>query len=303
VRLTPRPDELDDSQPASQDFACSGDAANEAGEIYFENLRKKIRFDDGGKGIGPKLDYQEQATDRAPADLVKPFHGLIVYINKKVEDGHFELVKAVESLGGEIRYQHCQEVTHYVFQGKLPNGTKEVKQAREWHQKFVSPQWILDSEDAAKRLDENHYPTSFNPSMTLSLSYTQTPSQATSIPIGQQKKRQGDTPRSQRKRRAEDDGLTLQPTLKEDEEENAEEEANKMAVFEELLQVNENLSRASEQLIPVARKAPAVRLETGPVFIPATQVPVEAPESQTQVAWDLQNEKPAPSSYRVMLSG
>ena len=301
MRLTPRPDEPNDSQ-TSQDLASAEDAANAAGELYFENLRKRIRFDgDGGKGLGPRLEFREKTASQPTTAVTKPFHGLIVYINKKVEDGHFELVKAVESLGGEIRYQHCQEVTHYVYQGKLPNGTKEVKQAREWHQKFVSPQWILDSEDAATRLDENHYPPSFNPSMALSLSFT--PSQAISIPISQQKKRQGDTPRSQRKRRAEDDEPQVQPTVREDDEEDIEEEASKMAVFEELLQVNENLSRASEQLVPVTRKAPAVRLETGPVFIPATQVPMEAPESQTQVGWDLQNEKPAPSSNRVMLSG
>lgn len=43
-----------------------------------------------------------------------------------------------------------------------------MKAAKEWHQKFVAPAWILDSEDANARMEESQYPTSLNPKMALS---------------------------------------------------------------------------------------------------------------------------------------
>ena len=51
-----------------------------------------------------------------------------------------------------------------------------MKSAKEWHQKFVSPAWILDSEDASTRLEESQYPPLLNPKMALgSLSFSSQP--------------------------------------------------------------------------------------------------------------------------------
>lgn len=297
----------------SHGLTCEGDVGYAPGaQDYFENLRKRFRFDDDGKGGARLLDQGQTAAGSSNAQTRRPFQGLIVYIHKKIEEHRNELHRAVESLGGEIRYQHCQEVTHYVFQGKVPATAKEVKQAKEWLQKFVSPQWILDSDDAGTRMEESQYPPSLNPNMALSLNFSQQPSQAASAAVIQKRRHAGETPKTQRKRRADEDeseGLVNTEVRRLElqgdgaNETEVEDENAKMELFEELLQVNEVISRSTEQLIPVIRKAPAVRLEAGPVFIPATQALVEAPESQTQVAWDLQNEKPAPSSYRVILSG
>jgi len=89
---------------------------------------------------------------------------VVIYVNKKLEDQLQELTRAVNALGGDIRWQHCKEVTHYIYQGKIA-ASKEMRSAKEWQQKLVAPQWIFDCEDAQIRLDENQYPPSLNPKM------------------------------------------------------------------------------------------------------------------------------------------
>lgn len=220
-----------------------------------------------------------------------------------------------------------------MFQGKLP-ATKEVKNAKEWHQKFVAPAWILDSEDASARLEESQYPPSLNPKMALgSLSFS---SQPTPGPPPSQSQTQS----SQKRRRpaampAEEEcgGLstpktTRPPSIPDETPEQLEEET-----CQQLLQLEQVMSRSTEQQpadpTPVRIKVSGIILKielpvltfffslqvapkpsTG--FIPPTQpVPAEAPDSQSvPIGWDLHETSsvgapsgPSQSIYRVMLSG
>lgn len=110
--------------------------------------------------------------------LTNYIEGVVIFVNKKLEDQLQELTRAINALGGDIRWQHCKEVTHYIYQGKLA-ASKELRSVKEWQQKVVAPQWIYDCEDAQIRLDENQYPPSLNPKMaalSISVSGSQQPS-------------------------------------------------------------------------------------------------------------------------------
>lgn len=162
VRLTPsdREETPGRTRPRASSASCDKDVTNADPDVddYFENLRKKFRFDD--EDAAAVSIPQTAAFDVTPKATL-PFDGIVVYLHKKVEDQRSELTRAVEVLGGQLRWQHCKEVTHFVHQGKL-GASKEMRSAKEWNQKFVAPQWILDCEDAQARLDEAHYPASLN---------------------------------------------------------------------------------------------------------------------------------------------
>lgn len=316
VRLTPRADDNDfNGQAAEQRGVTRGEIVIDPEvEGYFENLRKKMKLDNGeGRPIICKTEEANQAESPVVPKL--PFHGVVAFIHKKIEDQRSELVRAVESLGGRVRFQHCEEVTHFVYQGKLA-ASKEVRAAKDWHQKFVSPQWILDCEDASIRLEESQYPPSLNPKMALSLNFNSQPAP----PASTQKRRlpaaatsEIGTPKTQTRKRLTPDSVAHEPDLLEvNEEQNqlaseAEEEACK-----ELLQLDQVLSRSAEQIpLPKVANVSAVRntRNSDHVFVPATQPLEMAPDSQSApVVWDLHETQKITGSqvapvYRIMFSG
>ena len=42
--------------------------------------------------------------------------GVVIYIHKKHEEQRAELSRVIDILGGDIRWQHCSEVTHFIYQ-------------------------------------------------------------------------------------------------------------------------------------------------------------------------------------------
>lgn len=313
--MTPRDD------PDSSRLVSGAEAEALTGEIvvdpeaegYFENLRKKLRLNDGA-AVKPVFNEDDRGVAGLSSVAKPPFAGVVAYLHKKIEDNRTEIVRAVEALGGQVRFQHSEEITHFVFQGKLV-ASKEMRSAKEWHQKFVSPQWILDCEDANIKLEESLYPPSLNPKMALSLSFN---SQA-APPASSQKRRQPltveGTPRSVRStqektRDKSPEEQSVPPpkmeNLSEEEEPEQEEEACK-----ELMQLDQVLSRSAEVPLQKGANVSAARTSRGSehLYVPATQHAVELPDSQAApVGWDLhetQNEQDnqAVKVNRIMFSG
>lgn len=315
VRLTPRANDYESNGPIEdrQGIERGDIVVDPETEGYFENLRKKLRLDNGvvqrnvckteetGGGVGPS------------GKTKLPFDGVVAFIHKKIEDQRSDLVKAVETLGGRVRFQHCEEVTHFVYQGKLA-ASKEVRSAKEWHQKFVSPQWILDCEDACIRLEESQYPPSLNPKMALSLNFNSQPAPPASC--SQNKRRLPassgmNTPKTPavHKRTSPDSATQEQekdlPNVNEEENHQASE-----TTVEELLQLDQVLSRSAEQVTmpKVANVSAARNGRSDHVFVPATQPVDTVPDSQSApIVWDLHEtqvtgSQPAPV-YRIMFSG
>ena len=313
VRLTPH--EVDESADQTPEAGSIGGRRPLEQDVqvdsssYFESLRKKLRYEDGtafapiknaSTGGANEEEEQDRRVQRATSGhsvADRPFKDVVVYIHKKLEDQQGELIRAVENLGGEVRFQHCREVTHFVYQGKL-GPSKETRSAKEWMQKFVAPQWILDSEDAQTRLDEVQYPSALNPKMALSISVS-----SQQVPGSSQKRRaQPATPRSvQRKKPSQVElpppsfpGPTdvEQPDLNFGAE-TVKEEEDEEATCKELLQLNEVLSKSTEQADQSTRKSSVPARSLHHVYVPPTQ---QLDDQQSQVAsvtWDLhETQKP-----------
>lgn len=316
VRLTPRLNDYESNEPIDnrQGIERGDIVVDPETEGYFENLRKKLRLDNGvvQRNIGKTDETSGGATSSGKTKL--PFEGVVAFIHKKIEDQRSDLVRAVETLGGRVRFQHCEEVTHFVYQGKLA-ASKEVRSAKEWHQKFVSPQWILDCEDACIRLEESQYPPSLNPKMALSLNFNSQPAPPASC--SQTKRRFPNnsgmnTPKTPavHKRTSPDSATHEQDLPGVNEEENHQVSKIDDEACKELLQLDQVLSRSAEQ-IPMPKVANVSAARNGRpdhIFVPPTQPVDTVPDSQSApITWDLHEtqitgSQPAPV-YRIMFSG
>ena len=103
--------------------------------------------------------------------------GVVVYVAKKLAATAGEMHMVVEELGGKFQWKYDQEVTHFVFQGKSNDLTKEFRVAKEEGKFVVCPDWVYMCRDERSRVQEEAFPHSFNPRMKLDISSTQNMSQ------------------------------------------------------------------------------------------------------------------------------
>lgn len=156
VRLTPNTDHSPSVSPAPQ---SERDVLMSGATDYFERLHQNL--------LSSTLETADAANDACttplPVSTLPPFHDLKVFIGQDIESQveRSEIMKIIRTLGGQVCLEHCQEVTHFVCQGELA-ASEEMRNAKEWLQIFVSPQWILDCEYAACRLKEIYYQPSLN---------------------------------------------------------------------------------------------------------------------------------------------
>lgn len=93
VRLTPRADESLNVTP--QDIQKGEIVVSPEDSDYFLNLRKKLRLDENGvEAQAMWKPDEENSAAASPLEPPKPpFHGVVAFIHKKVEDQRNELVK------------------------------------------------------------------------------------------------------------------------------------------------------------------------------------------------------------------
>ena len=287
------------------------------GREYLSSVAKRCRLD--ADAATPVLEQHKASqldnpvnpdTPAPPPADAPPFHSVIAFIHKKLDDRRADLVRAIEILGGSVRWQHCQEVTHFIYQGKVGQA-KDVKNAKEWRQKIVAPEWILDSEDAQNLLNEDWYPPTYNAKMTLSISHTPSTKRSQRDPsvsvrsvrpaLGSVAEQLGTAEGcSPPLRKAasgagdwNDDDPPIVAALVNDGAGLVDRED---ATCKELMQLNEVLSRSSDPDRPAVKAQSASSIRTNRVFVPPTQHVDCAPaDSQSApVTWDLQDtQKPA----------
>ena len=94
----------------------------------------------------------------------------MVYVSKKLQSEQDEINGIVASLGGQFRWQYVPDVTHFVFTGKAKDLSKEFRQAKKDGKHIVGPGWIKMCRDEQKLVEEELFPHTYNPKMTLDIS-------------------------------------------------------------------------------------------------------------------------------------
>ncbi|XP_072546997.1 DNA topoisomerase 2-binding protein 1 isoform X2 [Salminus brasiliensis] len=116
----------------------------------------------------PQLDKEPEpmVEEKAPA----PLNGVVVCVSKKLSKKQSELNATAASLGADFRWACDDSVTHYIYQGKVGDNSKEYRAVKERGLHIVSQHWLQACAEEQKHVSESLYPFTFNPKMSLTLS-------------------------------------------------------------------------------------------------------------------------------------
>ncbi|XP_071479717.1 DNA topoisomerase 2-binding protein 1-like [Diadema antillarum] len=147
-------------------------------EFFHQNIANALQFRLGSSaGHGDGEDGMEDGVfkDEEPAPGI--LHGVIICVSKKLSRKQSDYNTIAMAMGAEYRWTYDETCTHFIFQGKANDITKEFRLAKSQGKTIVSPHWLMACQEENKRVDEAQYPHTYNPKLSLSVvaSRSQTP--------------------------------------------------------------------------------------------------------------------------------
>ncbi|KAJ8375031.1 hypothetical protein SKAU_G00056110 [Synaphobranchus kaupii] len=115
--------------------------------------------------LGKKPEPEHTVVEE-PAPLV----GVVICVSKKLSKKQGELNAIAASLGAEFRWSCDDTVTHYIYQGRVGDSSREYRAVKERGLHVVSQHWLQACAEEQKRVSESLYPFTYNPKMSLNLS-------------------------------------------------------------------------------------------------------------------------------------
>uniref|UniRef100_A0A3Q3F945 DNA topoisomerase II binding protein 1 n=1 Tax=Labrus bergylta TaxID=56723 RepID=A0A3Q3F945_9LABR len=107
---------------------------------------------------------------KVPEKEAAPLAGVVICVGKKLSKMQSELNAVAASLGADFRWACDDTVTHYVYQGRVGDNTREYRGVKERGLHVVSQHWLQACAEEQRRVPESLYPFTFNPKMSLNLS-------------------------------------------------------------------------------------------------------------------------------------
>ncbi|XP_067342884.1 DNA topoisomerase 2-binding protein 1 isoform X2 [Channa argus] len=119
-----------------------------------------------------------KATDKEVPDKEGgPLTGVVICVGKKLSKMQSELNAIAASLGADFRWACDDTVTHYIYQGRVGDNTREYKGVKERGLHVVSQYWLQACAEEQRHVPESLYPFTYNPKMSLNLSQVPASSQ------------------------------------------------------------------------------------------------------------------------------
>ncbi|XP_014869751.1 DNA topoisomerase 2-binding protein 1 [Poecilia latipinna] len=106
-----------------------------------------------------------------------PLTGVVICVGKKLSKMQSELNAIAASLGADFRWACDNTVTHYIYQGRVGDTSREYKAVKEKGLHVVSQYWLHACAEEQKHVSETLYPFTYNPKMSLNLSQVPSSSQ------------------------------------------------------------------------------------------------------------------------------
>ncbi|XP_034562035.1 DNA topoisomerase 2-binding protein 1 [Notolabrus celidotus] len=106
-----------------------------------------------------------------------PLAGVVICVGKKLSKMQGELNAVAASLGADFRWACDDTVTHYIYQGRVGDNTREYRGVKERGLHVVSQHWLQACAEEQRRVPESLYPFTYNPKMSLNLSQVPNSSQ------------------------------------------------------------------------------------------------------------------------------
>ncbi|XP_053083876.1 DNA topoisomerase 2-binding protein 1 isoform X2 [Pangasianodon hypophthalmus] len=201
-------------------------------------------------GKEPESRIHEQVEEKTPT----PLAGVVVCVSKKLSKKQSELNAVAASLGADFRWSCDDSVTHYIYQGKVGDNTKEYRAVKERGLHIVSQHWLQACAEEQKQVPESLYPFTFNPKMSLTLSQV-TDSTQKSPPLSKH--------RSKLRARNEDDDTEMgavditadisTPQREPREREQQQPTSSERKDLTETLEMRENLQRQLQEIMSATK--------------------------------------------------
>ncbi|XP_041718089.1 DNA topoisomerase 2-binding protein 1-A [Coregonus clupeaformis] len=99
-----------------------------------------------------------------------PLAGVVICVSKKLSKKQGELNAIAASLGADFRWSCDDTVTHYIYQGRVGDNTREYRAVKERGVHVVSQHWLHACAEDQRHVSESLYPFTYNPKMSLNLS-------------------------------------------------------------------------------------------------------------------------------------
>ncbi|XP_065322224.1 DNA topoisomerase 2-binding protein 1-like isoform X2 [Gordionus sp. m RMFG-2023] len=102
--------------------------------------------------------------------------GCIIAVSKKLAMNQKQLNKMATDMGAEVKWVYDKSCTHFVYQGKVKDRSKEFRQAQQDNKIIVGPDWLIACSQNGVKHCESLYPYTRDPRLFLSdMSPIQTP--------------------------------------------------------------------------------------------------------------------------------
>uniref|UniRef100_A0AAY4C623 BRCT domain-containing protein n=1 Tax=Denticeps clupeoides TaxID=299321 RepID=A0AAY4C623_9TELE len=142
-------------------------------EVFRRGLEAAVanstRFRPNHNSLGASPPLNKDPQPMVPEDPA-PLSGVVICVSKRLVRKQGELHSIAAMLGADYRLSCDDSVTHYIFEGKAGDNSKELKAVKERGLHVVSEHWLLMCAEEQKHVAESLFPFTFNPKMSLTLS-------------------------------------------------------------------------------------------------------------------------------------
>uniref|UniRef100_A0A674AS92 DNA topoisomerase II binding protein 1 n=1 Tax=Salmo trutta TaxID=8032 RepID=A0A674AS92_SALTR len=169
-----------------------------------------------GRNLKVALANSTRSHDQDLQALTDPaaaLAGVVICVSKKLSKKQRELNGIAASLGADFRWSCDDTVTHYIYQGRVGDNTREYRAVKERGVHVVSQHWLQACAEDQRHVSESLYPFTYNPKMSLNLSQVPPDSSQRSPPATLTTKLRDLTEAQENRVRSLQKPLTLDPGL------------------------------------------------------------------------------------------
>ncbi|XP_053198705.1 DNA topoisomerase 2-binding protein 1 [Scomber japonicus] len=156
------------SKPGEKVETPLTDLVNRNLKVALANSTRSTVSDMQAVSASPQL--KETVEKKVPEKEAAPLTGVVICVGKKLSKMQSELNAIAASLGADFRWACDDTVTHYIYQGRVGDNTREYRGVKERGLHVVSQCWLQACADEQRRVPESLYPFTYNPKMSLNLS-------------------------------------------------------------------------------------------------------------------------------------
>uniref|UniRef100_A0A8C8CSU8 BRCT domain-containing protein n=1 Tax=Oncorhynchus tshawytscha TaxID=74940 RepID=A0A8C8CSU8_ONCTS len=205
------------------------------------------------------LSASPQLKDWPPL-IAAALTGVVICVSKKLSKKQRELNGIAASLGADFRWSCDDTVTHYIYQGRVGDNTREYRAVKERGVHVVSQHWLQACAEDQRHVSESLYPFTYNPKMSLNLSQVPPDSSQRSPPATRTTKLR-DLTEAQENRpedNAVEDATTSHHVSGETDQEQGRDNAEKKDLSE-TLEMREKLQRQLQEIMSATKKTTSRR--------------------------------------------